>query len=189
MFPAKEKTDCPCILFWDHSNAVFFDHRGRVSDPSVSFLSRGVTFGHSVCLLHSDTRFEMKTLSATDHDTVTYIKDELKPEAIREKRYTWRSSDSVKHPSDPKLPIRNRAFGRNSFQAETSYEDFPKVLVDNRTGKSLFFSPAYNVVRHLGPDFDCNPMNYPDYKGDVYIPAPDGGYMWDLRLYLGMSNT
>ena len=38
----------------------------------------------------------------------------------------------------------------------------PKILIDKETGAMCYFSPSINVVRDLGPDFDFNPMNYPN---------------------------
>ena len=50
MHQADDMTDVPNVLFWDHSRALFIDHRGIVPDPSVSMISRGISFGHSIYL-------------------------------------------------------------------------------------------------------------------------------------------
>ena len=50
MHQANNMTDVPNVLFWDHSRALFIDHRGIVPDPSVSMISRGISFGHSIYL-------------------------------------------------------------------------------------------------------------------------------------------
>ena len=140
---ASTITETPSKVFWDHSCAVFIDHRGLVSDPSVSMISRGISFGHHIYLENNDCVHITKESSPNsispnkfvkrlDFVLVPFVKDDMKPDKIREPRYEWGHS----------LP------------------DYPKFLRDKETGVMCHFKPDKNRDRALGPDFDFNPLNY-----------------------------
>lgn len=161
MHNARDSTECPNVLFWDHTRASFIDHRGVVPDPSVSMLSRGVTFGHFIELveLNSETaelkdENQIRSFTTDDLVTVPLVEDHIDPEEIREPRYGW-----------------------------TSNTTHPKVLVDYETGAECHFSPSINVVRSLGPDFDGNPLNSPDYEGFIHFPMGNEKDTTHIRLY------
>ena len=69
---------------------------------------------------------------------VPLVKDEIKPEDLREPRYKWSCQYKIKITGD-----------------------IEKVLHDRKTGAVSHYSPSINEVRDLGPDFDYNPMNFP----------------------------
>ena len=148
MHGATQKEDCPNVLFWEHSNSVFADHRGIVQDNAVSLLSRGVSFGHAIYLLHKEY-YNFGNFSSGQQicsDLITHIKDSINPSEIRKPRYHWTMCNP----------------------------HHPKVLVDNQTGAKCYFSPSLNMIRNLGPDFDSNPMNFPK----SYRPKVLNGLEW-----------
>ena len=161
MHHARVKTDCPNVLFWDHTRAIFMDDRGLVPDNSVSLLSRGVTFGHSIVLVDSESvtirHKDPKALHSfmiDDLVTVPLVEDHIDPEEIREPRYRW-----------------------------TSNSTHPKILMDTETGATCYFSPSLNVVRSLGPDFDGNPLNYQEYEGFTHCQIAGGNDDNHTRIY------
>ena len=70
-------------------------------------------------------------------------------------------------------------------------DDFPlcKVLIDKETGATCRFNPCKNRDRTLGPDFDYNPMNYPDLP-EYFKYAPTTHYKDYTKIYSPvMGNT
>ena len=172
MHQAKHKEECPNELLWEQSKAKLVDHRGLVQDYSVSFLSRGVTFGHVVYLLSAQSdNFEGKfTCRWNEYDDfVQTIDDTTLPSEIREPRYFW----TMMNPWHP------------------------KVLVDSHTGAMCYFSPSLNMIRNLGPDFDSNPVNFPKeyrpvvFDGEKFIDKDEYNMRTKLpyKYYSSMNTT
>ena len=143
MHQATDMTEVPDAVFWYHSRACFIDHRGLVPDPSVTMISRGISFGHFIHL--SDIKFvstmeepdekkRQNVLNPNKFIPVSKVDDDETYDEIRTPRYQW----------GHEMPSH------------------PKILIDKETGAMCYFSPSINVVRDLGPDFDFNPMNYPN---------------------------
>ena len=145
MHKATERSEVPDSIFLDHSKAVFVDHRGLVPDPSVSMISRGISFGHSIILTirefvrnieNTGNKNLENPLNPDKFVPVPSFNDDAKYDEIRTSRYHW---------------------GHHNIEHR---HGFPKVLTDHKTGAMCYFSPSLNTVRNLGPDFDFNPMNY-----------------------------